>query len=560
MYLRIAAETWLIVFGTFFSILLRACTNLHSYSGEAAPPMYGDYEAQRHWMEVTTNLPINQWYRNSSDNDLNYWGLDYPPLTAYHMYICGKIAQYLNENYTKLHDSRGYESESHKLFMRYTVMICDVALYIPALIIYYQTCIKVKETQEYGAKKKKWKTQKKFDMSSSFCTVLGLLYPGIILIDHGHFQYNSVSLGFTILAITFLLKKCDILASILFCLALNYKQMELYHSLPFFLYLLSSCVPKPGQKTVWGFLRLFKIGIVVIITFVIIWFPFLFDLDDLLQVLHRQFPLARGVFEDKVSNVWCALNVLFKFKTRYDNYQMMRICLFTTFYALLPSSVDLFLRPNLKKFVLSQINSSLAFFLFSFQVHEKSILLVAVPILLYFPHDPFTCFWFLCVSVFSMTPLLLKDGLSVAVIALMLFYVVTFRVSIEHNYRNNLNNQDGLKEYYRSLLHSLLDIEYKKATQIGIIKASLQQILKNTGALKILIVHCVMVLSLIGCLILFIISLLLEPPLRYPDLFPLATSVYSCIHFLGFFVYFNIKQLKIPQQFEDIRIERVKES
>lgn len=30
--------------------------------GMNTPPMYGDYEAQRHWMEVTINLPANQWY------------------------------------------------------------------------------------------------------------------------------------------------------------------------------------------------------------------------------------------------------------------------------------------------------------------------------------------------------------------------------------------------------------------------------------------------------------------------------------------------------------------
>lgn len=562
MYCRITSETWLVVFGAFLAILLRACTNLHSYSGEAKPPMYGDYEAQRHWMEITTNLPINEWYQNSTNNDLNYWGLDYPPLTAYHMYICGKVAEYLNENYTKLHESRGYESEDHKVFMRFTVMIGDVLFYIPALILYYHTCIKTIETQDGGVKKKKFKNQKKLTeikpMSTSLSTVIGLLYPGIILIDHGHFQYNCISLGFTITAITLILKKFDILASIFYCLALNYKQMELYHALPFFLYLLSTCVPKPGQKTVWGIFRLFKIGIAVIITFIIIWYPFLYDLGELLQVLNRQFPLGRGVFEDKVSNVWCALNVVFKFKTKFDNYQMMRICLFTTVASLLPSSVDLFLRPNRKKFVLAQINSSLSFFLFSFQVHEKSILLVAIPVLLYFPYDSFTCYWFLCMSVFSMTPLLVKNNLTIAIIALTLFYCVTFRVSIEHNYRSSLNNHDGFKEYYRSLVHSLLDIEYKKATQMGIFKASLQQIIKNSDALRSLIFHCCMFLSLIGCLLIFFMSLLLQPPPKYPDLYPLVISVYSCVHFVGFFIYFNYKQLRIPQQFEDIRIEKIK--
>ncbi|XP_072382163.1 dolichyl pyrophosphate Man9GlcNAc2 alpha-1,3-glucosyltransferase [Diabrotica undecimpunctata] len=563
MHFRISSETWLVVFGTLFSILLRACTNLHPHSGEATPPMYGDYEAQRHWMEITTNLPINQWYCNTTNNDLNYWGLDYPPLTSYHMFICGKVANYLNENYTKLHDSRGYESDSHKVFMRYTVMLSDVFLYIPALIIYYQTCIKNGEVLENGVKKKKPQIPKKFTtkpMTSSLCTVLGLLYPGIILVDHGHFQYNSISLGFTILAITYILKECDILASVFFCLSLNYKQMELYHAIPFFLYLLSTCVPKPGQRTFWGIVRLFKISLTVILCFGLIWLPFLFNSEHLLQVLHRLFPVARGVFEDKVSNIWCALNVLFKFKSRFNNFEMMRVCLFTTFLGLLPSSLDLFLRPNLKKFVLAQINSSLAFFLFSFQVHEKTILLAAVPVLLYFPFAPFICYWFLCISLFSMIPLFLKDNLVIALISLTLFYCITFRVTIEHSYRSMLNNRDGLKEYYRSLLHSILDIEYKKASQIGIIKASLQQISKNSDAVKTLIFHCVMFFSLTGCLVLFLACLFFCPPVRYPDLYALLISVYSCIHFLGFFVYFNIKQLKIPQQFEDIRIDKVKNS
>ena len=92
--------------------------------------MFGDYEAQRHWMEITVGLPPAEWcggpqrsqgsqsgvgwrqlsrgrsrlahgvadptplrstghhrpgarYRNGTANDLQYWGLDYPPLTAY---------------------------------------------------------------------------------------------------------------------------------------------------------------------------------------------------------------------------------------------------------------------------------------------------------------------------------------------------------------------------------------------------------------------------------------------------------------------------------------------
>jgi hypothetical protein len=32
------------------ALLLRAYVGLHPHSGEATPPKFGDYEAQRHWM------------------------------------------------------------------------------------------------------------------------------------------------------------------------------------------------------------------------------------------------------------------------------------------------------------------------------------------------------------------------------------------------------------------------------------------------------------------------------------------------------------------------------
>ena len=52
----------------------------------ATPPMYGDFEAQRHWMEITYHLSVCDWYFDTAENNLTYWGLDNPPLTAYHRY------------------------------------------------------------------------------------------------------------------------------------------------------------------------------------------------------------------------------------------------------------------------------------------------------------------------------------------------------------------------------------------------------------------------------------------------------------------------------------------
>lgn len=42
-------------------LTLQVVTSTGRYSGLATPPMYGDFEAQRHWMEVTVNLPVSEW-------------------------------------------------------------------------------------------------------------------------------------------------------------------------------------------------------------------------------------------------------------------------------------------------------------------------------------------------------------------------------------------------------------------------------------------------------------------------------------------------------------------
>ena len=74
-------------FSILLGILIKWCISLNGYSGQGTLPMYGDFEAQRHWLEITTHLPADQWYFY----DLSYWGLDYPPLTAFHSFVLGKM-------------------------------------------------------------------------------------------------------------------------------------------------------------------------------------------------------------------------------------------------------------------------------------------------------------------------------------------------------------------------------------------------------------------------------------------------------------------------------------
>ncbi|XP_068445581.1 dolichyl pyrophosphate Man9GlcNAc2 alpha-1,3-glucosyltransferase [Clinocottus analis] len=494
-------QTWsLVSICVLLGVVVRWGVSLNSYSGSGKPPMFGDYEAQRHWQEVTYNLPLQEWYVNTTENDLNYWGLDYPPLTAYHSLICAYVAKSINSEWVELHKSRGYESPTHKLFMRATVLVADLIVFIPAVVVY---CFCLTD----GSSKKK--------VSTVFCF---LLYPGLILIDYGHFQYNGVSLGLTLWGVLALGLGWDALGSVAFCLALNYKQMELYHALPFFCYLLGKSV-KLGLMG-RGLILLVRIASTVLVTFALCWLPFLSGPGHAMQVVRRIFPVARGLFEDKVANTWCSLNILIKIRSILSSDSQLYLSLVCTLLAVLPSCIRLLTKPSFWQFKLALVNSSLAFFLFSYQVHEKSILLAALPVCLLLNDLPLMAVWFLQASTFSMLPLFLKDGLLVPYVVTslaFLFFSIYLLSALE------TCSEDELRlGAYHKLLFCLP-------------KLDLARIVRWKFYISVAVMAAVSVATVA-----------LVPPPHLPDLFPVLVSSTAFVHFLGTFIYFNIVQFSEP--------------
>lgn len=50
-----------------------------------------------------------------------------------------------------------------------------------------------------------------------------------------------------------------------------------------------------------------------------------FSSNDLMQVMLRIFPFGRGLYEDKVANLWCTLSPLFKFKEIYPIQSLLKL-------------------------------------------------------------------------------------------------------------------------------------------------------------------------------------------------------------------------------------------
>ncbi|GFY42887.1 dolichyl pyrophosphate Man9GlcNAc2 alpha-1,3-glucosyltransferase [Trichonephila inaurata madagascariensis] len=289
----------------------------------------------------------------------------------------------------------------------------------------------------------------------------------------------------------------DLAGAALFTMALHYKQMSLYYAIPFFCYLLGCCLKLKGLFRIAKFLNL---SCMVIVTSSMCWLPFLRSFEDTLAVMERIFPFSRGLYEDKVANIWYMLSIIIKWKSIFSTASLVQISTFSTILAVLPSSIHLVRNASLHKFRLSLVNVSLAFFMFSFQVHEKTILFPALPILLLLEDHPLACIWFGYISTFSLVPLLAKDGLMIPFMALSALFII------------------GAIRAYEDLILSFKNNAKFSSLAFGI--------------------------SVLGSLILIIAMYKVKQPDRYPHLHILLNSVYCGIHFVGFLLYFNYLQFK----------------
>jgi len=160
------------------------------------------------------------------------------------------------------------------------------------------------------------------------------------------------------------------------------------------------------------------------------WAPFLTSSDSILAVLIRVFPTQRGLFEDYVANFWCVSSLVIKWKRLVQPQVMFRLCTGATLAAFLPSMIAEIANPSPTGFVLCLANTAMSFFMFSFQVHEKSILIPLLPLTMLSSLsssqegvDSVVSPALMHSAMLSMYPLLIKDGLQDAYVGLLIIHL-----------------------------------------------------------------------------------------------------------------------------------------
>ena len=290
-----------------------------------------------------------------------------------------------------------------------------------------------------------------------------------------------------------------IIGSVYFCLALNFKQMTLYYAPAIFFYLLGRCF---ASRKLW-FQRFLVLGVTVVSTFCLLWWPSLLygppdttATERLVHVLRRIFPFQRGLFEGKVSNLWCALSVKpFSVRERLPANIQPLLALVVTLFLIVPASYKLFCIGKRKRgnaddqrlLLWGMASTALAFFLASFQVHEKSILLALAPISLLYWHDDVFVQWFSIMSAWTLWPLIQVDRLEAAYFCTLAIFVSLSFLSLEGYVRQNPSFFDCCK-------------------------------------LTMIMVP----LSYIGMVLLHLLEVAFPPPFNLPDLFPVLWSIAGC--------------------------------
>ena len=271
---------------------------------------------------------------------------------------------------------------------------------------------------------------------------LYLLIPSLIFVDHGHFQPNSAMHGLVLWAVYFIITQRIEWAVVFMVAAVNFKQMALYFAMPFAFMTLGSlyklaCQRFKGDKSkIIGYMGVRCLGLALVFaaTIGVLWYPWVRETllgDPSLgasSVLARIFPLRRGLFEDKVASFWCVLNNFVKVHQVFPQEIQIRLATLLTLVTSLPANVMLVRNPSPKNFLLCLFTTSLCFFLYSFHVHEKQILLP----LLIFGLQGLTEFrhyvsMFGLVANFSMYHLYCKDNNQVNYIALNVIWLVVAR-------------------------------------------------------------------------------------------------------------------------------------
>lgn len=207
-----------------------------------------DFDVHRYWLALTHALPTRQWYTDASSE----WTLDYPPFFAYFSRLLALPAPLVDASLVSIPVSDA-PPFAHLLYLRLTVAFSDLLLLASVLLL------------ARDARRRR---------RSFLALALVLWSPGLIAVDHVHFQYNGFLMGLLLLSLHLLEQGRDLAGGVVFAALLCSKHLFLVAAPVYFVYLFRHfCC---GRGVVRGVGRLVLMGAAVAAVFITAFAPFVY--------------------------------------------------------------------------------------------------------------------------------------------------------------------------------------------------------------------------------------------------------------------------------------------
>lgn len=205
-----------------------------------------DFEVHRHWLALTSSLPLPRWYSDESSP----WTLDYPPLFAYFELLLSFPASLVDPTIVDLVGGLDYSAAPAVLFQSLSVAASDLTLLIGTHLL----------------------TRRRLGPTGRRIALV-LWSPALLVVDHVHFQYNGFLLGILLISLGFLSDGRDLAGGFAFAVLICSKHLFMVAAPVYFIYLLRHyCRGGFGRAIV----RFLMMGVAVGAVFAAAYGPFVY--------------------------------------------------------------------------------------------------------------------------------------------------------------------------------------------------------------------------------------------------------------------------------------------
>ncbi|KAK8136632.1 ALG8 glycosyltransferase family ALG6 [Apiospora sp. TS-2023a] len=208
-----------------------------------------------------------------------------PPFFAYFEWAMSQVAYLVHPMMLRLHNL-DYDSWQTVYFQRFSVIVTELVL-IYALQMFIDSA--------HGASRR----------AAQAAAISILLSPGLLIIDHIHFQYNGCMYGILIASLVLARNKSGLLASgLVFAALLCMKHIYAYLAPAYFVFLLRTYCLSPRSIYKIQFFNCVKLGSGIVAILGLAFGPFALK-GQMPQILSRLFPFSRGLCHAYwAPNVW----------------------------------------------------------------------------------------------------------------------------------------------------------------------------------------------------------------------------------------------------------------